>query len=206
MGKILLIRHGETEMGNPPRYCGSTDAMLSERGKDQAKLIAERLADTEIDTLIVSPMTRCQHTAKEISKLQSAALDAETVDDLREVDFGEWEGLSFDEICREFGEESKEWFANPNAFRFPGGESVEEFTSRVSAATERVVGREGTVAVVVHAGVIKVMICHLCGFGMDKMHSFSLSAASLSVLNDYKGLMVIRSVNDTCHLNAKGEG
>ncbi|KKL10866.1 hypothetical protein LCGC14_2551510, partial [marine sediment metagenome] len=154
----------------------------------------------QADKLIELLELRKTQLAKEKGK------EPETVDDLREVDFGEWEGLSFDEICREFGEESKEWFANPNAFRFPGGESVEEFTSRVSAATERVVGREGTVAVVVHAGVIKVMICHLCGFGMDKMHSFSLSAASLSVLNDYKGLMVIRSVNDTCHLNAKGEG
>ncbi len=204
MGKILLIRHGETKLGDPPRYCGSTDVMLSDRGKGQAKLIAERLAGTEIDTLIVSPMTRCRHTAKEISKLQSAEIAMETVEDLREVDFGKWEGLSFDDICRQFGEESKEWFTNPDEFRFPAGESVAEFTDRVSAASEKIVGREGTIAVVVHAGVIKVMICHLCGLPMGKMHSFSISAASLTILNDFNGMTVIRTVNDTCHLHAKG--
>jgi alpha-ribazole phosphatase len=167
MVRVILVRHGETEWNKDKRYQGHHDVALSEVGRKQAGKVARRLRSEKVDAVYASDLSRAYETAATIAREHNLAV--EKVPGLREVHFGEWEGLSRAEIIEKHGAVYDRWQENPLATKLPGGESAREVQVRALAALEKIVSdhRAGeTVVIVAHGGAICSILCHYlqCGF------------------------------------------
>ncbi len=149
-----IIRHGETDWNKDHRFQGRTDSPLNDAGIEQAKQAAEKLKGKRIDLVITSPLSRAKQTAEIIAKECGAKLVIEN--DIRERDFGEWEGLKHDEIKEKYSVESYNRRLDPS-FEIPGGESWEKIITRVWNAFQKHHAdyRHKNVVIVGHGGVAR---------------------------------------------------
>ncbi|MEV1175819.1 bifunctional RNase H/acid phosphatase [Nonomuraea sp. NPDC049784] len=199
---LLLLRHGETELSVERRFSGLGDAELTPNGLAQAAAAAERLSREpyRLDVIITSPLKRAMQTAEAVA--QRTGLDVEVDEDLRELDFGEWEGRTFTEVQRRWPAELATWLADPEIAP-PGGESFASTARRVQAAGERLVERyEGkTVLAVSHVTPIKMLLRLALMAPLESLYRMHLDLACLSLIEYYAdGPAVVKSFNDTSHL------
>lgn len=160
MNRILLLRHGETEGESSIRYHGANDVALSELGRSQMRLAASALPDEAIDLVVASPLARAWEGARIVQPGAPVVLEA----DFREIDFGDWEGLTAEEIEQRDPERYREWREQPEGFHFPGGESRRDFRARVVRGAGGLLQRRAASPLVVaHHGVIRAIVEHLCG-------------------------------------------
>lgn len=202
MKQIFLIRHAATSQNLQRRYCGITDAPLSDMGLAQAEILAELLGNENISAIYSSPLSRAAKTAEAIAAAHS--ITVRTLDSLSEINFGLWEGLTFNEIKAKFPDEQNQWFADPDNFTFPDGESVKHFRDRVISCMDEILDEKENTIVVAHGGTIRFMLCCLCKWPMDCLHSFELKNAGVTILNRYKDSCIVKVLNDTCHLKTEG--
>ncbi|MDP2598747.1 MAG: class I tRNA ligase family protein [Candidatus Liptonbacteria bacterium] len=152
----FIIRHGETDWNKNKRFQGSTDIPLNETGIAQAKITAEALKAKKVNLVITSPLLRAKQTAEIIAKTCGAEIIVEN--DLRERNFGEWEGLGHEEIKSKYSEESFARRLDPD-FKIPGGESWGEVAKRVWDIFQKHHSANGhkNVAIVGHGGVSRIL-------------------------------------------------
>ncbi|MBB6349354.1 MAG: bifunctional RNase H/acid phosphatase [Nonomuraea muscovyensis] len=199
---LLLLRHGETPLSVERRFSGLGDAELTANGLAQAAAAARRLSREpyHLDAVVSSPLKRARQTAEAVAR--SAGLDIDVDEDLRETDFGAWEGHTFTEIQRRWPAELDAWLADPDVPP-PGGESFAEVAARVRRAEERLVERyEGrTVLVVSHVTPIKTLLRLALMAPPEALYRMHLDLACLSLIEHYAdGRSVVKSFNDTSHL------
>ncbi|BAF59496.1 MAG: alpha-ribazole phosphatase [Pelotomaculum sp.] len=200
--RIFLVRHGETEWNALMKYQGQTDVPLSEKGRQQAELIGRRLAAEKLHGVYSSDLKRAYETAEYISKYHG--LNVNTVPELRELNFGAWEGLTSKDISRLYANEISRWWESPLTTRIPGGETLGEMVERSVAAIKKIVSlHQGeNVAVVSHGGAIRSIVGNLLGMDLNKYWRLRLDNACLSIL-DFpeweKGVLVL--FNDCSHLS-----
>jgi alpha-ribazole phosphatase len=188
---LHLVRHGSTGSERDCRYLGRTDAPLDAGGRSQVEALARLLrAKRSCGRCVCSPLQRAAQTAE---ILRSATGCAPEVDaDLREIDFGRWEGKMFSEIRDSSSEEVERWARLSPDFAFPGGESLRDFLDRVRRAADRLASdRAETVLAVTHGGVIKFMLCHLLGLEPQRYVAFEIAPASLTVVRLFEGKGVL---------------
>lgn len=160
---LWLLRHPEPEVAAAGRCYGSLDLELSANGLLQAHATAKVFARETLSAIYTSPRRRCQQAARILASGRNSA--CQEIDALREMDFGAFEGRSYDEIAALYPEIYQQWMERPTEVRFPGGETFSEMHSRVIAAVEDVRSRhEGErVALVTHGGVIRIILAEaLC--------------------------------------------
>jgi alpha-ribazole phosphatase len=165
MNRVLFIRHAETEMAG--RYCGHSDPDLNAQGRAQLTTLAQSLAEEMLDTIYSSDLRRAASTAKAIA----AGRDIPQVlrPELREIDFGDWEGMRWEDIERLDPEYAQNWMKSYPNLPAPSGESFEDFERRVLTEVNRLInGSRGPIAVVTHGGVLRVVLRHLCGYSEPK--------------------------------------
>ena len=200
--RFVLVRHGQTEHSAQKRYSGSSDPELTELGEKQAAAVAQAVAAFgQIDAVVASPAKRAQQTAKACAEaLGIDAADIETVDGFRELDFGVFEGLTRDEAREKYAEEFGAWEASASKAP-PEGESLVAVHRRVTRARLKVQeAHEGqTVLVVTHMTPIKSVIRQALESGPDTFRHVFLDLASISVVEFYGELGVVRCVNDVAH-------
>ena len=200
--RFVLVRHGQTEHSAQKRYSGSSDPELTELGEKQATAVAQAVAAFgQIDAVVASPAKRTQQTAKACAEaLGIDAADIETVDGFRELDFGVFEGLTRDEAREKYAEEFGAWEASASKAP-PEGESLVAVHRRVTRARLKVQdAHEGqTVLVVTHMTPIKSVIRQALESGPDTFKHVFLDLASISVIEFYGELGVVRCVNDVAH-------
>lgn len=191
MTRLLLIRHAEPEDDVRGRCYGRLDIGLSPTGLAGAKRLAESLRDVELERVYASPRRRAVQTA--------AALGGTPVvdDRLRELDFGELEGRTYDEIEREQPTLFRRWMEAPTLVRFPGGESYAELRKRVAAAVDDVVAAHSgrTVALVSHGGVVRAALAVVLGLPDDRAFALDVGYGRISVVDWFDGTPVVRLVN-----------
>jgi broad specificity phosphatase PhoE len=196
--RLLLARHAEVDPQYAGRFLGSTDVPLSDRGLRQAAALAAALRARHFDTLCVSPLRRAVQTAEPL------AGNHHVDPDLREVDFGRWEGRSFAEIVRaEVGDQGliDGWRTFAPDFSFPDGESLRGFLARVARVTDRLAALPtDTVLAITHGGVIRAAICHLLGLEAKNYLLFDVRHASVTTIDLIDGHGVLVGLNDTHHL------
>lgn len=162
--RLLLVRHGATTLSAEDRFAGSTDVPLSDEGRRQAGLLAERLRDDDIAAVYSSPMRRTIETAAILA--EPHALAPVTRPGLREIDHGHWEGLTRQEVETRFGDEYARWEADPYTVAPAGGECGLDVMARalpvVRAIVEAHVGQN--VVIVSHKATIRLVISSLLGF------------------------------------------
>jgi broad specificity phosphatase PhoE len=149
---VVLVRHGETEGESSIRYHGAGDVVLSEEGRAQARAAAQKIGDVAFDLHMASSLSRAAESARIIRPDGPIELD----DDLREIHFGRWEGLTREEIRALDPELDAAWSRDPLHFDFPDGEKRTEFNARVDRALERAFCRDvERLLLVAHKGVVR---------------------------------------------------
>jgi len=197
----LLLRHGQTPMSVQKRYVGRTDAPLTDTGVQQAAAAAKRLAQAGIGAIVSSPLQRTVRTAEEVSA--ATGVPVVTDDGFRETDFGAWEGLTFAEVRERWPSEMTAWLADPSVAP-PGGESFAQVSERVIAALHRVLAERAdrTVLIVSHVTPIKTLVAAALLAPPAALFRMHLDVAALCEIDWYAdGPAVLRSFNDTAHLN-----
>jgi broad specificity phosphatase PhoE len=202
--RLVLLRHGQTQLSVHRRYSGRGNPPLTDTGLRQAAAAADRLAGPaglgEIAAVLTSPLGRARQTADAVAK--ATGVPVTELDDLTETDFGEWEGLSFQEASERDPELHRRWLTDPSVTT-PGGESFDQVLARVREARDRIVTEHGgsTVVVVSHVTPIKTLLRIGLDAGPSLLFRLHLDLASLSVVEFYPdGNASVRLVNDTAHL------
>lgn len=200
--RVYLVRHGETEWNAQMRFQGQTDVPLSSGGVAQAKLLASRLANEEIQAFYASDLLRARETAEILAGPHR--MEVQFFPELRELNFGAWEGMTSKEIQEAFTGEITAWWNNPLNTRIPGGETLAEMVERNIIAIKRIVeiNNGKKVVVVSHGGSIRSIIASVLGMDINKYWRLRLDNACLNII-DFpeweKGILML--FNDCSHLN-----
>ena len=164
MTRLFLVRHGATEWNETKRAQGQADIELSELGRKQAQEAARRLASADIAAVYSSDLKRASNTARAIAERHE--LKVVTDPSLREIDQGEWTGLSVDEIARRW----PDWGDKRHHTARPGGESPDQVRERALGGLKKIVERhpDETVVVVSHGGTIRWVSAEAAGYSTDE--------------------------------------
>ena len=199
--RLLLLRHGQTELSVQRRYSGRGNPALTELGWRQADAATRYLAQRGgIAAVVTSPLQRCYDTA--VTAAKALGLDVTVDDDLVETDFGAWEGLTFGEAAERDPELHRRWLRDTTATP-PDGESFDGVHERVRRARDRIIAEHGaaTVLVVSHVTPIKMLLRIALDAGPGILYRLHLDLASLSIAEFYSdGASAVRLVNQTGYL------
>ena len=201
MLKLIVTRHAESEWNSVGRYQGLLDPDLTERGREQAKRLAEVLKNERIDALFSSPLKRTLHTAKIIG--EALGSEPKKEDRIIEINHGVWSGLLVEEVKKRYPEDFELWLKEPHKVKFPEGESLEDVFNRVKDFLDDILKNynEKTVAIVSHTVPIRCLYCAVLNVDLSKFWSFGCDNASYSVVYlDNEGRNVVQKLNITCHL------
>ena len=161
MRRVFFIRHAETEMAG--RYCGHSDPDLNAQGRAQLTRLSRLLAEEMLETVYSSDLRRAASTAKAIAAGRNIPQVLRPA--LREIHFGDWEGMCWEEIERLNPGYAQTWMKSYPNLPTPSGESFEDFERRVLTEVKHLMDRSpGPIAVVTHGGVLRVVLRHLCGY------------------------------------------
>jgi broad specificity phosphatase PhoE/ribonuclease HI len=195
-----LLRHGQTEHTPERRFSGRNDLPLSRTGRAEAEAAGVRAKELGIEAVVASPLRRTRETAEIVAA--ALGLPVTLDEDLVELDFGDLEGLTFDEARAKHPLAARR-FLDDVTVAAPGGESIADVSARVARARRRILDRHAgrTVLIVSHVTPIKLLLAAGLGAGDEVVHRVFLEAASLcSVAWSSDGRASVRLVNDTSHL------
>lgn len=200
MAKLLLVRHGLTEFNSTRRFAGYSDVELSPEGQRQVERLRDRLANEKIDAIYCSDLKRALATATVISS--GHRIETVTCSELREINYGDAEGLTFDEINQRYPDLAKAIRNFNLELEFPGGESFKGFIQRTITFLDKLEKHESsaTILVVSHSGVLRVLLCELLGIDQSHWRQIGCGNASLSIVDTYPRGAIISLLNDTSHL------
>jgi broad specificity phosphatase PhoE len=197
----ILLRHGDTRLSPEHRFSGQRDLPLSASGTRQAKAAARHLAaGVPIDAVVSSPLQRAVDTAA----IAAAGLGLTTVidEDLRETDFGDWEGFTLEEIQQRWPAAAAAWQHNPEQAP-PGGESFADTSCRVNRACDRLLRDHSgqTVLVVSHISPIKILLCRALGVPLGTIYRLYLGSACINKIQWHgREFAAVHCINDTSHI------
>lgn len=220
---LYLIRHGETEGSEIQRYKGSIDIPLSDNGKKQMEQLAKYLSGTsvnrgedtkefnprrssclrfsgpDISAVYCSDLSRAIKSAEKIAEPYS--LNPIIVPALRERNFGEWEGMSFDEIRRKYPYEFDSWAGNPLRFSPISGESTTEVKERTMKALDDIIAAHNgqSIALISHGGVIRIILCQILGIPLENIFRIEQDYSALNIIEYRDKYPVVRLLNGTIH-------
>ncbi len=200
MGRLLLVRHGETPWNLDGRLQGSTDVDLSEKGREQARLVGRRLSTTAIDLAYSSNQSRARETAEIILEGRDVPLHA--IPELRERSHGVFEGLTAKERRQRYPDLFAASLLNNLDFAPTGGETFRQTNRRMAAWAQdfRDAHLDSTVLVVGHGGTLRAAILGWLDLPNHTTFRFIMANCSLSIIDTYPDNAVLRLYNDTSHL------
>ena len=204
MARLILVRHGETDWNKNFRYQGNSDVELNSTGIKQAKMVGECLEKETIHSIYSSDLKRALKTA-ELIGIKHDNISIEKTALLREMHFGDFEGLNLQQMRQKFPETistPEAWRNRPPAFSAPNGESIAQLGDRVSQFLEniKVHQSENTLLIVAHGGTLQVMICQLLGIGLEHWWQVRLSSTAVTIMMTSPYGASLTVLNDTCHL------
>lgn len=189
---LWLVRHGETEWSQTRRHTGRTDIPLTAHGEQQAAAVAPRLAEVDFALVLSSPLQRALRTAE----LAGFAGRIETDDDLVEVDYGEYEGITTAEIRAS----RPDWDLWRDGC--PGGETIAQTAERCARVVARARAAAGPVLIVAHAHLLRTLAPVALGLHPDTGRHLLVDPTSISVLGNERGTPALKLWNDLGHLPA----
>ncbi|SHF19167.1 phosphoglycerate mutase [Desulfofundulus australicus DSM 11792] len=203
--RIYLVRHGETVWNAEFRFQGHSDVALSPRGVEQARALSRRLSEEEFCAFYSSDLQRAINTARIIA--EPHGLPVESLEALREINFGFWEGLTMEEIQARYPRELEKWWHSPLHTRIPGGETLAEVVERVILAVRGILEKHpcGQVVVVCHGGTIRALVGSVLGMDLNQYWRLGVNNACLSILEFStweRGILTL--FNECSHLKKEG--
>ena len=199
MTQIILVRHGETEWNVKEVFRGRIDIELNEAGLKQAQLLAKYLSDIKIDAIYSSPLKRALITAEIMANYHK--LKVEIAPGLIDFDYGEWQGLPHQEVRDKYRRLYAQWLNRPDRVRMLAGESLDEVRKRAMKVVDKVIAKyQGSVVLVSHRVVNKVLICAL--LGLDNSHFWNIRQDTCGITSfTYENeQFILTKHNDTSYL------
>jgi alpha-ribazole phosphatase len=193
--RLYLIRHGEVEGIAEGQLIGRTDRPLSARGISQAQQLAEALSPARLAAVYSSDLQRARVTAEIIAKHRELTVHESSA--WREVDMGDWEGLTVAALFEETPELIEQVFSDPASFQYPGGESFADFTVRVQAALDQllVTHESGDVALVAHGGICRAIIGSVIGMPMSNWLRLAQHHGCLNIIEWHGANPIVSLIN-----------
>jgi broad specificity phosphatase PhoE len=202
MLEIVLVRHGETDWNVGEVFRGRADVDLNENGRRQAELLGEYLSSEKIDFVYSSPLQRAVKTAAVVAAHND--LEVNSISNLIDFDFGEWQGMSLKEVKAQYPELYRDWTDTPEQVRVPGGECLEDVSGRAMSFVEDAVMRcgDGRIVFVSHRVVCKVLICGLLGMDNSHFPGIRIDNCGVTRFDCGDGRLVLTMHNDTSFLKS----
>lgn len=201
--RFIFVRHGETEWNVTGRYQGQTDVPLSEKGRAQAEVLGKRFADIHVDEVYSSPLKRAYDTARAIA--EPKGLPIHKVDGIKELNFGEWDGLTKEQLTEQFGEAFVKYRIEPFHYPMAGEGTLNRAKLRVGAALEDIKEEfrhtDKTIVVVAHGGILKLAIFYLLDISSRLYRCIELDNTSLTIIDVEEDRCILRVLNDAHHLD-----
>jgi alpha-ribazole phosphatase len=193
--RLFLVRHGEITTSREWRYVGHLDVDLTETGMRQMKRIGERLKTERVDVLLSSDLQRTRKGAELIGTIIGIKPQSNAA--FREINLGEWEGLTRDEIVERFPADFEERSQNLPNFRIKNGESFADLQDRVIKQIEIVLEKyKGkNIALIAHGGVNRVIITHVLGMELSNLTRIDQAYGCLNIIDYFDGMPVLRLLN-----------
>jgi len=203
--KLILIRHGESDGNAQRKFSGFQDVNLTEKGIWQAKRLARRLEGVQVNAVYCSDLKRARHTAEII--FGDRGKDIVVSPNLREISFGIWEGMTFEEIKLREGVKFTSWMENPDEKTIiPQGESLAILNERVMTEVNRILQehkneeKDKTIAIVCHGGAIRIILCNALNLELKNLWYIKQKSTALNIIDYYDNRGFISLLNDTSHL------
>jgi broad specificity phosphatase PhoE len=199
--RLLLVRHGETPWNVTLQYQGQANVPLNERGLEQARRCAARLAGAGATALYSSDIARAWQTAEVLGA--TLGLTPAAVPELREIDVGQWEGYTPEELYRRFPDHMAEYRRDPARTVRLGGESYAQLQARALVALAQIERRhqQGEVIVAVsHGGTIRALLCHVIGLDLGNFGKMWLDNGSITELRMGRNGWRLMRLNDYAHV------
>jgi broad specificity phosphatase PhoE len=212
VSKIILVRHGQTDWNKVERFRGRFDVPLNETGLKQAEATAERIAaGYDPGEIITSPLGRARQTAEAIAR--KTGLSPRDCRGLIDIDYGQWQGLTPDEVRARWPLDLRAWHENPETARIPGGELLAGVQERALNAVRDACARGSwgsseTIVMVSHTVVNRLILLGV--LGAPRMPGATLSGfwrlkqdpCAINVVEFDGSSFSVAVMNDTCHLSA----
>ncbi len=203
--KLILVRHAESTWNKSNRVQGIKNPKLSNKGRRQSQLLAEKFNGMKFDAVYSSPLKRAYDTAKILVKNMSYKTYKtyiSTVEDLQEIKLGVWEGMTINQVRQKYKELYAQWYQKPVEVKIPGAETVLEFRDRVVNVLDGIRAKhpDQEVLVVTHGGVITLYLAHLLEMDLNRLWSISLKNAAVTIISFCENFPCVLVFNDTCHL------
>lgn len=192
---IYLLRHGEIENAGIRRFIGWTDVRLSPGGEARARQWNTEFRQLRFDAVMSSPLARAVRTAELVSGLPEEGI--EPVPGLREINLGDWDGKSFEEIKARYPGDWQRRGEDLAGYRPPGGESFQDLSMRVLPVFRRILedARARTILVVAHAGVNRVLLCSLLSVPLNNLFRIPQDYGALNRIERLPAGNAVRQVN-----------
>lgn len=201
MIKLILVRHGTTICNEGGALSGVTDSILSEKGMLQASKLAEYLKSEKIDKIYATPFYRTKETVKKLAKIKD--VEIEESNQLNEINFGDFEGLSFKQIEKDHNQEVEKMISQGFKYKYPNGESLEDTFIRVKNKIQKIISENenSTVLICSHGGTIRNIISYLLCDDYKYHWNFRIDNASITEIEVDNNFAVINKLNDTSYFN-----
>jgi phosphoserine phosphatase len=199
---IILVRHGQTEWNRIERFRGHADVPLNQTGLAQAEATGLRIfGEWQPSAVYSSPLSRAVKTAEAIAK--HFDLSVQTHPGLADIDYGEWQGLTPDEVRDRWPAELYAWYHEPDQSIIPGGETLAQLRARGMSAVNELSARhaEQTIVLVGHTVINRIIILGVLGLGNERFWHIKQDTCAINVFEAEMGDFVLVSLNDTCHLH-----
>jgi broad specificity phosphatase PhoE len=192
--ELILVRHGETIWNKERRVQGFSDIDLNDAGLHQAEQLALSLKDHNIHSIYSSPLIRAKRTAQIINQYHNAPIYLES--DLMEMNQGDFEGLSFQDLMTREKDFLRKWISDPASVRMPNGESFTELQYRAWKAIEAISMKHDEALVVSHSFTIASILCKIKNISLSEFMSVHVDTASKTVVRFLNGSASIEAFNE----------
>jgi len=204
MTEIILVRHGETEWNVTEIFRGRIDIDLNETGIKQAELLAGYLSKIKVEAIYSSPLKRALQTAEIIAGYHK--LEVNTAPGLIDFNFGNWQGLSHQEVKDKYEELYTAWINHPEQVRMPAGESLDDVRERAMGVVNDTIARhKGTIILVSHRVVNKVLIGALLGLDNSHFWKIKQDMCGITTFIYENEQFILTKHNDTSYLEPIGK-
>lgn len=195
---VYLVRHGQTYANAEKKFAGIWDVALNENGLSQAHEASQKLKQISFDRIFASDLKRAFHTAEIIAKPHKSSVIPHS--DFREINFGDWEGKTYEEIKALDKDGMDRWISDYLTFNAHGGESISEVYKRVSNAYDSILSAydkdsDVNVLIVAHGGVIQSLLSHICYNDLSGYWRFGVENCGINRVEYVMGYAVIKALN-----------
>ncbi|SEA20218.1 alpha-ribazole phosphatase [Selenomonas ruminantium] len=201
MTKVIFIRHGQTEWNVTGRYQGQSDVKLTEDGKKQAEKLADNFPVAKVDAIYASDLCRAMVTAETIAAKFGLKVQAEPA--FRELSFGDWEGLTYQQIVDKWEEAMANFLQRPDILEIPGGESFPAVQQRAMKRLNELIEKHDgqTIVVVAHGAVLRTMLTAALHMPLQYLWSIRQFNTAVNIVRyDADANPTVELLNSTAHL------